>query len=181
MFQRVPLINSRANAEGQRLKVKVGQRLLTRSFSGKALAVKRVTENHGKRTPGVDGQTWNTPEQKARAIQALRPRGYRSRPLKRVYLAKPNGKLRPRPAQHTGSAQNGTIVDKDAPTRCAAQVPCTAGRRETTTLAIYRSCIILTEAREVQLRPAKVPCQGRLRWYFRVVGSLCGSGANPNR
>ena len=36
-------------------KVKALQRLLTRSFSGKALAVKRVTENQGKRTPGVDG------------------------------------------------------------------------------------------------------------------------------
>ena len=70
----------------------VGHCLLTRSFSGKALAVKRVTENHGKRTPGVDGATWNTPEQKARAIQALQQRGYRSRPLKRVYLAKPNGR-----------------------------------------------------------------------------------------
>ena len=31
------------------------QRLLTRSFSGRALAVKRVTENQGRRTPGVDG------------------------------------------------------------------------------------------------------------------------------
>jgi hypothetical protein len=30
------------------------QRLLTCSFSGKALAVKRVTENKGKRTSGVD-------------------------------------------------------------------------------------------------------------------------------
>lgn len=45
-------------------KVKALQRLLTRSFSGKALAVKRVTENQGKRTPGVDGETWSTPEAK---------------------------------------------------------------------------------------------------------------------
>ncbi|KPV52532.1 DNA polymerase, partial [Kouleothrix aurantiaca] len=75
--------------------VKALQRLLTRSFSGKALAVKRVTENQGKRTPGVDRETWSTPERKARAIQALRPRGYHARPLKRVYLVKPNGKLRP--------------------------------------------------------------------------------------
>ncbi len=33
----------------------------TRSFSAKALAVKRVTENQGKRTPGVDGKLWSTP------------------------------------------------------------------------------------------------------------------------
>ena len=36
-------------------KVKALQGLLTHSFSGKALAVRRVTENQGKRTPGVDG------------------------------------------------------------------------------------------------------------------------------
>jgi RNA-directed DNA polymerase len=54
-----------------------------------------VTENHGKRTPGVDREIWNTPEKKAHAVQALQQRGYRSRPLKRVYLAKPNGKRRP--------------------------------------------------------------------------------------
>nr|WP_234704715.1 reverse transcriptase N-terminal domain-containing protein [Sinorhizobium meliloti] len=37
-------------------KVQALQRLLTRSQSGKMLAVKRVTENRGKRTPGVDGK-----------------------------------------------------------------------------------------------------------------------------
>src|SRR5665213_974365 len=57
-------------------KVQTLQRLLTHSFSGKALAVKRVTENQGRRTPGVDGVTWSTPEQKAAAIRALRQRGY---------------------------------------------------------------------------------------------------------
>ena len=45
-------------------KVKALQRLLTRSFSGKALAVKRVTENQGKWTPGVDGEIWPTPQDK---------------------------------------------------------------------------------------------------------------------
>src|ERR1700687_3785717 len=36
-------------------RVKALQRFLVRSFSGKALAVRRVTENQGRRTPGVDG------------------------------------------------------------------------------------------------------------------------------
>lgn len=85
----------KATQAGKWGRVRALQRLLTRSFSGKALAVKRVTENHGKRTAGVDGETWNTPEKKAQAVQALRHRGYRSRPLKRVYLLKPNGKQRP--------------------------------------------------------------------------------------
>jgi len=85
----------KATQAGRWGKVRALQRLLTRSFSGKALAVKRVTENHGKRTPGVDGETWDTPAKKAQAIQALRQHGYRARPLKRVYLPKPNGKKRP--------------------------------------------------------------------------------------
>jgi hypothetical protein len=38
-------------------KVKALQRLLTHSFSGKVLAVRRVTENQGKNTPGVDKVT----------------------------------------------------------------------------------------------------------------------------
>jgi hypothetical protein len=41
--------------------VKALQWLLTHSLSGKALAVRRVTENHGKRTPGIDGEIWSTP------------------------------------------------------------------------------------------------------------------------
>jgi RNA-directed DNA polymerase len=85
----------KATQEGRWGKVKALQRLLTHSFSGKALAVKRVTENQGKRTPGVDGETWNTPEKKATAVRALRQRGYRPQPLRRVYIPKRNGKMRP--------------------------------------------------------------------------------------
>jgi RNA-directed DNA polymerase len=76
-------------------KVQALQRLLTHSFSAKAVAVRRVTENHGKRTPGVDGVLWDTPAKKAAAIDTLAPRGYQPRPLKRVYIPKANGKRRP--------------------------------------------------------------------------------------
>ena len=58
----------KATQAGRWGKVKALQHLLTRSFSGKALAVRRVTENQGKRTPGVDGFTWDRPKQKAEAI-----------------------------------------------------------------------------------------------------------------
>ena len=85
----------KATQEGKWGKVRALQRLLTHSFSGKALAVRRVTENQGKRTPGVDGETWDTPAKKARAVRALRQRGYRPRPLRRVYIPKKNGKVRP--------------------------------------------------------------------------------------
>ena len=84
----------KATQEGRWGKVKALQRLLTHSFSGKALAVRRVTENQGKRTPGVDGVTWKTPEQKAAAMGTLRRRGYRPQPRRRVYVAKPSGKRR---------------------------------------------------------------------------------------
>src|SRR5689334_3305545 len=73
----------KATQEGRWGKVKALQRLLTHSFSGKALAVKRVTENQGKRTPGVDGQTWDTPEKKETAVRSLRRRGYKPKPLRR--------------------------------------------------------------------------------------------------
>ena len=76
-------------------KVKALQRLLTHSFSGKALAVRRVTENQGKNTPGVDKVTWNTPRKKLNAIYSLRQRDYHPQPLRRVYIPKKNGAKRP--------------------------------------------------------------------------------------
>jgi len=71
------------------------QWLLTHSYSAKLLAVKRVTENKGHNTPGVDGKVWRTDRQKLDAIQQLKRRGYRPQPLRRTYLIKKNGKLRP--------------------------------------------------------------------------------------
>jgi RNA-directed DNA polymerase len=84
-----------ATKEGRWGKVQALQHLLTHSFSGQALAVKRVTENHGKRTPGVDRITWNTPASKGAAVHRLKQRGYRPQPLRRVYIPKANGKRRP--------------------------------------------------------------------------------------
>src|SRR5215468_8378217 len=75
--------------------VRALQRLLTHSYSGKALAVRRVTENNGKKTPGVDQEIWKTPEDKTRAVHALKSRGYQSQPLRRVYIPKSDGRNRP--------------------------------------------------------------------------------------
>lgn len=85
----------KAIQEGRWGKVQSLQHLLTRSFSGKALAVKRVTENKGKNTPGVDGIIWNTPKKKMQAVHELRISGYRPQPLRRVYIPKSNHQKRP--------------------------------------------------------------------------------------
>jgi RNA-directed DNA polymerase len=87
----------KATQQGKWGKVKALQHLLTRSFSGKALAVKRVTESTGKRTAGVDGEVWGSPEKKAAGVQSLRQRGYKPLPLRRIYIPKTHDKTKLRP------------------------------------------------------------------------------------
>jgi hypothetical protein len=89
--KRLQMRIAKAVREGRWGKAKALQRLLTRSHSGKMLAVKRVTENSGKRTPGVDGRTWLTPAGRWKGMLSLRHRGYRAMPLRRVYIPKSNG------------------------------------------------------------------------------------------
>jgi RNA-directed DNA polymerase len=87
---------AKATQESDWRKVKALQRSLIRSFSARALAVRRVTENQGKRTAGVDRELWDTPTCKWEAVSALKQqRGYRPMPLRRVYIPKANGKERP--------------------------------------------------------------------------------------
>ena len=85
----------KATQEGRWGKVIALQHLLTHSISGKAVSVKRVTENQGKRTPGIDKITWSMPGEKSKALRSLKRRGYRPQPLRRVYIPKANGKRRP--------------------------------------------------------------------------------------
>src|SRR5438445_2113313 len=85
-----------ATKESRWGKVRALQRLLTHSYSSKVLAVRRVTENDGKTTPGVDQEIWDTPEKKTQAVHTLKRRGYQSQPLRRVYIPKSDGKtMRP--------------------------------------------------------------------------------------
>ncbi|SDO59650.1 RNA-directed DNA polymerase [Ralstonia sp. 25mfcol4.1] len=86
---------AKATQEGDWRRVKALQRSLTRSFSAKASAVRRVTENQGKRTAGVDRELWDSPEVRWEAIGRLKRRGYRPMPLRRVFIPKSNGKERP--------------------------------------------------------------------------------------
>ena len=86
---------AKACREGNWRRVKALQRMLTRSRSARYLAVRRVTENQGKRTAGVDRVLWDTPDAKWKAANGLKRHGYKPRPLRRVFIPKSNGTERP--------------------------------------------------------------------------------------
>ena len=76
-------------------KAKALQWMLTHSFAAKLLAVKRIMENSGKNTAGVDKITWKSSSEKLNAAKSLKRNGYKAKPLRRVYIEKKNGKKRP--------------------------------------------------------------------------------------
>jgi len=86
---------AKAERESKKGKVSALQRLLTNSFYAKCLAVKRITSNAGHKTAGVDGILWKTPKEKMQAVYELRRRNYYPAPLRRIYIPKKSGKLRP--------------------------------------------------------------------------------------
>jgi RNA-directed DNA polymerase len=87
----------KAIQEGRWNKVRALVYLLTHSYSGRAAAILRVTTNPGASTSGVDGDYWDTPERKAAAFQHLRRHGYRTQPLRRVYIPKSSDPTKKRP------------------------------------------------------------------------------------
>lgn len=98
VYQAVARVQARiakAVKTGEWRKARSLQRLLTKSSGAKALAVRRVTENRGRKTPGVDSQTWSTPEEKWQALNGLGSKGYKPLPLRRIYIPKTNGERRP--------------------------------------------------------------------------------------
>ena len=86
---------AKAVSEGRHGRVKSLQWLLTHSFHAKVLAVKRVVQNKGGKTPGVDKVIWRTPQQKIEAALSLTRKSYQTQPLKRIYIPKKDGRLRP--------------------------------------------------------------------------------------
>ncbi len=86
---------AKATREGNHGKAKALQWILTHSRSAKLLAVKRVSQNKGSKTPGIDGVLWNTDARRMNAVNQLSRKAYQAKPLKRIYIPKKNGKLRP--------------------------------------------------------------------------------------
>jgi len=93
--RRLQMRIAKAIREKRHNKAKALQWLLTHSHYAKLLAVKRVTQNKGSKTPGVDNQRWTTPKQKMSAAADLKRHGYQTQPLRRIYILKKNGKQRP--------------------------------------------------------------------------------------
>jgi len=86
---------AKAIKHGQYRRASALQWLLTSSRAARLLAVRRVTTNRGAKTPGVDNILWRTDRQKLRAADNLKRHGYQPAPLRRLYIPKKNGKLRP--------------------------------------------------------------------------------------
>jgi RNA-directed DNA polymerase len=86
---------AKAIKNGDRRGASALQWLLTHSRAAKLLAVRRVTTNRGAKTPGVDNVIWRTDRQKLQAADNLKRHGYKPKPLRRTYIPKKNGKLRP--------------------------------------------------------------------------------------
>jgi RNA-directed DNA polymerase len=86
-----------ASQEGDLAKVRNLQKLMLRSRANTLLSVRRVTEvNAGRKTAGID-ETALLPEQKAELASWVQTAGssWPARPVKRVFIPKATGKLRP--------------------------------------------------------------------------------------
>jgi RNA-directed DNA polymerase len=87
-----------ASQAGDLAKVRNLQKLMLRSRANSLVSVRRVTEiNAGRNTAGVDGKTALLPQDKAELADWMqrRARPWKPKPVKRVYIAKGNGKKRP--------------------------------------------------------------------------------------
>lgn len=85
-----------AYKENNIIKVKILSNELTRTFAARAVAVRKVTTNSGKKTAGIDGKVWKTDNDKMNAITELKNLGnYKASAVKRVYIPKPKGGKRP--------------------------------------------------------------------------------------
>src|SRR5487761_1755210 len=86
-----------ASRAGDLKKVRNLQKLMLRSRANALLSVRRVTEqNAGRKTAGIDGKVVVTAPGKAMLAERVRRHdaSWTPKPVKRVYIAKANGKQR---------------------------------------------------------------------------------------
>lgn len=87
-----------ASQAGDLKKVRNLQKLMLRSRANAVVSVRRVTEiNAGRKTAGIDGKVVLLPQAKAELADWVQHRAapWKPNPVKRVYIAKGNGKRRP--------------------------------------------------------------------------------------
>jgi RNA-directed DNA polymerase len=87
----------RAAQEGNLKKVRSLQKLMLKSYSNRLVSVRRVAQiNAGKHTPGVDKLVLKTPAARGSMVDHLAHFTlWKAKPVRRVYIPKASGKLRP--------------------------------------------------------------------------------------
>jgi len=86
---------AKATLNGDKKLTRELQRMLKHSYYAKLLAIRKVTNNKGNKTPGIDNDIWDTTAKKYKAVQKLDMTDYHPKPLRRTYIKKSNGKKRP--------------------------------------------------------------------------------------
>ena len=87
----------KASSRGKIRKMRKYQKLLTKSYDARLLAVRRVTQdNQGKKTAGIDGIKSLPPMQRFNLVEMLKSRYLKASPTRRVWIPKP-GKEEKRP------------------------------------------------------------------------------------
>jgi RNA-directed DNA polymerase len=80
----------KASSRGEVSKMRKYQKLLTKSYYARLLAVRRVTQdNQGKKTAGIDGIRNLKPKQRFNLVKMIQRTMKKAKPTRRVWIPKP--------------------------------------------------------------------------------------------